>query len=57
LLQFDGPEELEEPTFDIMLEVKSMVRRLMEFVRVDPTVFRPQEHRLTAEFSREKIYL
>lgn len=57
LLQFDGAEELEEPSFDIMLEVKSVVRRLMEFVRVDPAVFHPQEHRLTAEFNREKIYL
>jgi hypothetical protein len=57
LLQFDDPEELQEPSFDIMLEVKSVVRRLMEFVNVDPTVFHPQEHRLTAEFNREKIYL
>jgi hypothetical protein len=56
LLQFDGPEELEEPSFD-MLGVKSMVCRLVDFVRVDPTVFHPQEHRLTAEFNREKIYL
>jgi hypothetical protein len=40
-----------------MLEVKSVVRRLMEFVNVDPTVFHPQEHRLTAEFNREKMYL
>lgn len=57
MFQFDGPEDIEEPSFDIMLEVKSMVRRLVEFVRVNPTVFHPQEHRLTAEFNREKIYL
>jgi hypothetical protein len=61
LLQFDDPEELEELSFDIVQEVKSkvksMVRRLTQFVRVDPKVFCPQEHRLTAEFSREKIYL
>jgi hypothetical protein len=29
----------------------------MEFFRVDPSVFPPQERRLTAEFDREKIYL
>jgi hypothetical protein len=57
LLQFDVPEEQEEQSFDIIREVKSVVQRLMQFVRVDPTVFHPQEHRLTAEFSREKIYL
>jgi hypothetical protein len=57
LLQFDVQEEQEEPSFDIMQEMKSMVQRLMQFVRVDPTVFHPQEHRLTAEFCREKIYL
>jgi len=57
LLQFDDPEQLEESRFDIMLEVKCMVRRLTQFVRVDPAVFCPQEQRLTAEFSREKIYL
>jgi hypothetical protein len=57
MLQFDGPEELEEPSFDIMLEVKSVVRCLMDFVRVDPAVFHPQENRLTAEFSRDKMYL
>jgi hypothetical protein len=57
LLQFDIPEELEELSFGIMVEVKSVVRRLTNFVRVDPTVLCPQEKRLTAEFSREKIYL
>jgi hypothetical protein len=57
LLQFDSQEEMEEPSFDIMLEVKSMVGRLVDFVRVDPTVFHLQEHMLTAEFNREKIYL
>jgi hypothetical protein len=57
LLQFDVPEGLKGPSFDIVLEMKSMVQRLMQFVRVDPTVFPPQEKRLTAEFSREKIYL
>jgi len=57
LLQFDDPEELRERSFDIMLEVKSVVRRLTQFVRVDPAVFCPQEQRLTAEFSREKKYL
>jgi hypothetical protein len=56
-LQFDGPEELEESSFDIMLEVKSLVRRLMEFFQVNRTVFPPQERTLTAEFEREKIYL
>jgi hypothetical protein len=29
----------------------------MDFVRVDPAVFHPQENRLTAEFSRDKMYL
>jgi len=57
LLQFDDTEELKEQAFDIMLEVKSLVRHLTQFVHVDPTVFRPQEQRLTAEFCREKIYL
>jgi hypothetical protein len=57
ILQFDGPEELEESSFAIMQEVKSLVRHFMEFFRVDPSVFPPQERRLTAEFDREKIYL
>lgn len=55
--KFDDSEELDESSFAIMQEVKSLVRHLTEFFRVDPTVFPPREHRLTAEFEREKKYL
>ncbi|PSN32602.1 hypothetical protein C0J52_15186 [Blattella germanica] len=54
---FDLPEEMDEPSFDIMTEVKSVVHRFLDFVHVDPNIFKPQENRLTAEFSRDKIYL
>ncbi|XP_047120031.1 anoctamin-1-like isoform X1 [Schistocerca piceifrons] len=54
--EFDGTY-LEEPSFDIMQEVKSLVKRALEFVRVDPKVFKPVERKLTAEFSRDKEYL
>nr|CAD7205863.1 unnamed protein product [Timema douglasi] len=40
-----------------MLEVKSVLRRLLDFVHVDPNIFRPAPHKLTAEFSRDKNYL
>nr|CAD7463956.1 unnamed protein product [Timema tahoe] len=53
---FPGQEE-EAPSFDIMLEVKSVLRRLLDFVHVDPNIFRPAPHKLTAEFSRDKNYL
>jgi hypothetical protein len=56
-LQHGGTEELDESPFAIVQGVKSLARRLMEFIQVDPAVFPPQEHRLTAEFVREKIYL
>ncbi|XP_063237406.1 anoctamin-1 isoform X2 [Bacillus rossius redtenbacheri] len=53
---FPGQEEM-PPSFDIMDEVKSVMRRLLDFVHVDPKVFKPTPRKLTAEFSRDKSYL
>jgi hypothetical protein len=57
MLQFDRTEEQKEASSGIMMWIKSMLRHLTDFLHVDPEVFPPQDHGLTAEFSRDKMYL
>ncbi|KAK7868057.1 hypothetical protein R5R35_007504 [Gryllus longicercus] len=46
-----------EENLDLMLEVKSFVKKVLHFVRVDESTFPPLERTFTAEFSRDKKYL